>query len=462
MPLPQVQSLSATDARTWALRSAHWLARAGLSSGDRVAIITPEHRFPKPEAALIQSQVIAISLGCLQSGLVPVMINPLLTDAERGQIIADCRPRRLLQDANDFAELLAPIGESAAPDLSEAPLGRPMHYTSGTTGAPKGVWTHDLAEAEAALLWAEEREQWEFEASDRYLLHGPLCHSAPLRFAHATLLAGGSVLTQGWFDALETSQAIHDLSPTVAFAVPTQLQRILQLPQPPTASFRLLAHAGAACPAKLKTAIHEWASPEVVWEFYGSTEGQITACSAQEWADRPGTVGRARPHRHLQIVDEAIWCAAPHYARFNYWRDEPKTARALRTTPTGIQFTVGDLGRLDDDGYLFLEGRREDLIITGGVNVYPTEVEGTLNRAPGVDQAAVFGIPSTEWGHEVTAAFIGDADPQDIAQFARGNLAAHKRPKAFHRVDELPFTTSGKLHRLKLADSFTPREKPRD
>src|SRR5690606_28721818 len=135
-----------------------------------------------------------------------------------------------------------------------------------------------------------------------------------------------------------------------------------------------------------------------LWEFYGSTEGQFTACAASEWLDRPGTVGRARAHRTLEVdPDGTVWCTVPGYARFTYWRDPTKTDRAWRRPAPDRPdahgaFTVGDLGRLDDAGYLFLDGRRDDLIITGGVNVYPAEVEQALAGLAGVEQVAVFGV----------------------------------------------------------------------
>jgi acyl-CoA synthetase (AMP-forming)/AMP-acid ligase II len=133
------------------------------------------------------------------------------------------------------------------------------------------------------------------------------------------------------------------------------------------------------------------AFPEgTVWEFYGSTEGQFTACPPADWLERPGTVGRARPGRRLSTdPDGTVWCEVPDFARFTYWRDPDKTAAAWR----GEAFTVGDLGRLDPDGYLWLEGRREDLLISGGVNIYPLEVERALAACPGVDEVAVFGVP---------------------------------------------------------------------
>ncbi len=190
--------------------------------------------------------------------------------------------------------------------------------------------------------------------------------------------------------------------------------------------------------------------PEVLWEFYGSTEGQFTACRADEWEQRPGTVGRARPGRRLFVDDGVVWCAVPEHARFTYWRAPGKTAAAWRDTQHGPAFTVGDLGRLDDDGYLYLDGRREDLIISGGVNVYPLEVEQTLREHPDVEEIAVFGLPDEKWGQRVCAAVVGTADAGALDGYARERLAAPKRPKQYFRLAELPHTPTGKVRRLDL------------
>jgi long-chain acyl-CoA synthetase len=240
--------------------------------------------------------------------------------------------------------------------------------------------------------------------------------------------------------------------PTSPFCVPAHVQRLFAAAGrggglPPLTSFRLLAHAGAPCPPLLKHRLIEAFPAGTVWEFYGSTEGQFTACRAAEWLERPGTVGRARPGRRLSVdPDGTIWCAAPPHARFAYWRDRDRTAAAWR----GDAFTVGDLGRLDSDGYLYLEGRREDLIISGGVNVYPAEVEQVLASCPGVDEVAVFGVEDERWGQRVCAAVVGTAPAAQINGWARERLTPAKRPKELYRVAELPRTATGKVRRLDL------------
>lgn len=424
-------------------RFAAALAGRGVRRGDRVAVVTPEHRGAPASAAAEQALTLALVLGALRSGVIPALINPQLTLAERTYILQDCDPALALTEPGDLSHLFA--GDPGPVELADHPLGRPMHYTSGTTGRPKGVWTGDLTQAESAALWADEQALWQFGPDDLSLVHGPLCHSGPLRFALSVVLAGGSVALPGWFDADRMAAALTDVRPTTAFVVPSHLQRLFARLDVPSSPYRLLAHAGESCAPALKRQIHTWAGADRVWEFYGSTEGQFAACSGPEWEERPGTVGRARAGRTLRIDDGLIWCHAPSFARFRYWGDEVKTSQAWR----GDAFTVGDLGRLED-GYLYLDGRREDLIITGGVNVYPAEVEAVLGACPGVQEVVVFGSPDPRWGNAVCAAFLGDADPDDVRRFAAAHLAGYKRPKRIERREDLPRTASGKVKRLEL------------
>lgn len=399
--------------------------------------------------------MLCLVVGALRSGVIPVMVNPALTPAERAYVLADAAPALVVDDPGTLARLLSD-GDGRSVDLADVPLGRPMHYTSGTTGQPKGVWTGALPEADAARIWGDEQELWGFGPDDVSLVHGPLAHSGPLRFAISVLLAGGTVLLPGWFDAAAVARSLVSDTPTTAFVVPSHVQRLLALPGgPPPSPYRLLTHAGAACPAPLKRALHSWAGIDRTWEFYGSTEGQFSACSGPEWEERPGTVGRARAGRVLSTDgDGTIWCAAPDYARFSYWRDPVKTAAAWRSTEDGPAFTVGDLGRLDADGYLWLDGRRDDLVITGGVNVYPAEVESVLLACPGVVDVAVFGLPDERWGHRVCAAVVGEATPDQVVAWGHDRLAPYKRPKEVYAVADLPRTASGKVRRLAVPETL--------
>ncbi len=228
------------------------------------------------------------------------------------------------------------------------------------------------------------------------------------------------------------------------FCVPAHLQRLFAhwdraRAHPDLSCFRLVAHAGAPCPEWVKRRLIEEFPAGSTWEFYGSTEGQFTACRSEEWLERPGTLGRARPGRVMTVDEDGhLWCVVPPHARFTYLGDPEKTAAAWRETPDGPAFTVGDLGRIDDDGYVFLDGRREDLIISGGVNVYPAEVEQVLGEVAGVDDIAVFGVDDEQWGQRVCAAVVGPVDDAALDAHAREHLAPAKRPKEYHRLDVAP------------------------
>lgn len=413
---------------------------AKLLPGDRVALLVPGSR------SLVDA---VISL--LIRGIVPILLDHKLTPSERDQLISSLEPRLTVTESDGLEELL--LGW----EPGDLPLTRPMHVTSGTTGTPKGVWCGLLSRPDARAHFAEEVELWGFNDNDKNLVISPLHHSAPLRFAIGTLLQGGTIMGFGAagkqlaFDPGLITAHIREQQPTTAFCVPTHLQRLFahwdQVGQPELSSFRLLAHAGAPCPEPVKRRLLETFPPHTTWEFYGSTEGQFTACSSEEWLEHPGTVGRARPGRSLRIDDAGqIWCAVPRHARFEYFNSPEKTAAAW----SGAEFTVGDLGRLDADGYLYLDGRREDLIITGGVNVYPTEVEQVIGRLPGVVEVAVYGVSDDNWGQAVCAAVVGTVSEEQLQTWARTHLAPPKRPKQWQLRDALPRTPTGKIRRRDL------------
>lgn len=256
----------------------------------------------------------------------------------------------------------------------------------------------------------------------------------------------------GRFDPAQVTAAITNRRPTTTFMVPTHLQRLFahwdDVGVPDLTCLRLVAHAGAPCPEPVKRRLIELFPADTTWEFYGATEGQFTACPSEEWLARPGTVGRPRPGRRLSVdADGTVWCTAPEHARFEYLGAPEKTAAAWRQTPDGRAFTVGDHGRLGEDGYLYLDGRREDLVISGGVNVYPAEVEAVLARHPGVVEVAAFGVPDEAWGQRVCAAVVGGASEADLRALARRDLAPAKRPKDYVFLDRLPRTASGKVRR---------------
>ena len=415
-------------------RAAGGLRVAGLTAGDRVVF-----------ALGTSPQLLAAALGALRVGVVPVLLNPALLPAEREALVVDADPSLVVDSG---ARLMA-LFDAEPAEVADVPLTRPMHYTSGTSGRPKGVWCGVLDERAAREQFDDEADLWGFGPDDVHLLCSPLHHSAPLRFAASALLRGGSVILLQAFEAGMAGSALREHGVTTAFMVPAHLQRLFaDEPSLSAPRLRLLAHAGAPCPPALKRRALATFPSGSVWEFYGATEGQFTVCAPEEWEGRPGTVGRARPGRRLEVDETGrIWCHVPPYARFEYWRDPERTAEAWR----GDAFTVGDLGRLDDDGYLFIDGRRDDLVISGGVNVYPAEVEAVLADVPGVQEVAVFGVPDERWGQRVCAAVIGDAAAADVVAAARARLAAYKCPKDVYSVAELPRTSTGKVRRSAVA-----------
>ena len=444
-----VEVLTAGDAEEAQARAAGALLAAGCVEGDRVAICLPS------SAALL-----CAVLGALRVGIVPVLLNATLTVDERDVLVDDAGPTLVVTDVDSLARL-----DSGSPvALAPHPRARPMHFTSGTTGRAKGVWSGLWDAPTAAAALADEADQWAFGPDDVHLVCSPMYHSVSVRFAGATLLAGGTCVILDHFDATRAAAALDGAFgpvPTTTFTAPSALSRLLALPDTAPARFRalrLLVHAGSSCPPALKRAALEVVGPDVLWEFYGSTEGQFTVCPTTEWLERPGTVGRARRGRHLSVdADGTVWCRPPAFAHFTYWRDEAKTAGAW----SDGAFTVGDLGRLDDDGYLFLDGRRDDLVITGGVNVYPAEVEASLAEVPGVADVAVFGVADEQWGQRVCAAVVtaSGTDADEVVAALVGHAAAHlagyKRPKQYVVLRALPRTATGKVRRNSIPGLLT-------
>lgn len=460
------ERLTAADAEDRQRRAAGALAASGLRAGDRVLFCLPS-----------SADLLCAILGAARSGITPVLLNPALTADEQRQLVADAEPGLTVRDPAG----LSALGSGPPVELAPVPLTRPMHYTSGTTGRPKGVVTGLWDERAAQEAFDDEAEMWGFGPGDVHLVCSPMHHSVSVRFAGGTLLSGGECIILGRFDAARALKALRAFRPTTAFLVPSHLRRLAPLveapdvhggaPSPGFGSLRLLAHAGEPCPPHLKRAAMSWCPRDTVWEFYGSTEGQFTVCAPQEWLEHPGTVGRARPGRRLEIERlEAqdtgsagegagrIWCYAPRFALFEYWRNRGATDDAWRDGA----FTAGDIGHLDADGYLYLSGRREDLVISGGVNVYPAEVEAVLAALPGVREVAVFGLPDERWGQRVCAAVVAapEVSIDDLAAAAAARLAPYKRPKQYFEVDELPHTATGKLRRVALAAHLGLAEGP--
>jgi long-chain acyl-CoA synthetase len=457
---PTVELLHAADAEDRQRRAAGALLATGCEAGDRVAF-----------ALGSSADLICAVLGAARVGLIPVLLNATLTTAERDLLADDAQP---VLGVFEWADL-ARLSDGPPVELAPYPLTRPMHYTSGTTGRPKGVTTGIWDEATARRVFEDEASIWHFDPGDLHLVCSPMYHTVSIRFSTGTLLSGGSLAILSRFDAATALDVIRRHRPTTTFLVPTHLQRILQSPElGPTDSFdslRLLVHAGAPCPESVKRATMDRVIRGEVWEFYGSTEAQFTVCPPRDWLEHPGTVGRARPGRRLFIepadadADAAaadidhpsgsgtIWCDMPDFARFSYWRNDEATQQAWR----GPACTIGDLGRLDPDGFLYLTGRRHDLIISGGVNVYPAEIENVLAAVDGVAEVAVFGLPDEQWGQRVCVAYVTDSGSPAVAEealraAASDHLAPYKRPKTYIPAGDLPHTATGKLIRRAVAE----------
>lgn len=442
---------------------AGFLAAVGLKAGDRVAILSGN-----------RAELIEVVAGSLRSSIIPVPINPLLSPPEVAYIVEDSGAGVLFADRPveplPGVERVVIFGDAYERCLHEATpsvladfvLGRPMHYTSGTTGRPKGVWVAPLSEGRAAQISERFRALWALAADDIHLVCSPLAHSAPLRFALRTLEAGGAVALLGRFDARAALAAIELYGITTTFMVPTHLERIVALghvgpSRHDLSSLRLLAHAGAPIRRATKEQVIAGFPADSVWEFYGSTEGHGTRISSSEWMRKPGSVGTAGRAGRIIITDGSgravapietgdVWIDDPDAERFEYWKDPAKTRAAWR----GGAFNVGDLGYLDADGYLFLAGRKHDTIITGGVNVYPQEVERVLAGHPAVAEVVAYGAPDDEWGQRVHAAVVpagDDLDPDALAKWAKARLAGFKCPHRIVVVSALARTPSGKLIR---------------
>lgn len=449
-------------------RATGLVARLSLEPGTRVATALANDR-----------DSFALQWALALAGVVEVPLPPATPGPEARVLLEDAAPALLLVDATtgrgvtgaaaDAAVRCEPVvlaDEAARTPASGAPRTRAMAYTSGTTGRRKGVFAgvHDEGWGHAWL--DDESAAFAHRHGPRHLVVSPLHHSGPFRHALVTAHRGGSVSVLPAFDVPAWLEALRTLRPTSMFCVPTQLRRLLDHPAftpDHLGSLELLLHAGAPCPAPLRERLHAAAPVDAVWEFYGSTEGQFTVCPPAVARVAPGSVGTARPGRTLSVRDErgrpvpdgdvgTVWVTAPTHARWHYWGDPTRTDDAW----VDDRFTVGDLGRLDGAGHLTLAGRAGDLVITGGVNVYPAEVEEVLASCPSVAEVAVFGVPDDDWGQRLVAAIVPEADttidvPALLAH-ARAHSSPQRVPKQVHVVGELPRTTTGKVDRSALPE----------
>ncbi|MDA2988637.1 MAG: AMP-binding protein [Actinomycetota bacterium] len=404
----------------------------------------------------------------VDSGASVLMVDPSLESLGR-EAAASAGVNRIIVLGPDYEEWLH--GHSDAP-LPVGPLGSPLQYTGGTTGRSKGVVRPDLkgSAIELPSLYGAWGELTGMPADDHILLCTPAYHALGAAVLRASLARGNRLdILDGWSPG-EALRTIHDRSIAGAALVPTQLIQLLKQPEQERrrhdiSSIKWILHTAASCPPWVKRGMIEWFGPVVV-ELYGSAEGigPVIATSS-DWLERPGTVGRATSAIELSIVDDQgmdlpAGEVGTIYAKRRdgspeYFGDSEKTA--LMLLPDG-RFTVGDLGWLDEDGFLFLAGRRVDLIITGGTNVYPAEVEAVLSQHPSIADVAVFGIPDKYWGQQVKAVVEVRPglilDESQVIAYAAERLAPFKVPKSVDIVDSLPREASGKLRKHLLSDPY--------
>lgn len=457
----------------------------GVEEGDVIALLLDN----RVETIMLQQVA-------YRGGLLFTPLNPRLTPQELEFLVADSGAKVVFSDIGylDLAREVTPdhveivvVGQGDSPgdlgafihgfedDPVEYSFGSVLSYTSGTSGVPKAV-IRDRArpspEGLAAMVRFGERLGFNPD-HDRMLITAPLYHGGPLISALHVVNLQGSVYLMRRFDANMVLDRIEEFEITSAYMVPTMYHRLLSLPEERRKradlnSLNSIMHTGAPCPIDLKRRMIEWVGP-ILYDCYAATEsfGTYTVCTSEQWLSHPGTVGRPE-HDVVTIRDEnedalppgeigLIYAQTlPGVAPFRYRGDEEKTRRAYSRHG---DYTVGDMGCLDEDGFLYLTGRASDMIISGGVNVYPAEVEQVLSRHDAVSDVAVLGVPDEEWGERVVAVVElagGAAGSEELESelitFCRGLIATYKCPREVCFIDDIGRDPSGKLRKGLLRD----------
>jgi long-chain acyl-CoA synthetase len=487
---PDGRRVTAGDLLAASNRLVHGLRARGVQQGDCIATVLPNGR-----------PMIELYLAAGQAGLYLVPINNHLTAAEIAYIVQDSEAKALF-GAERFAAACSgaaeqigfpkerrfavgqvpgfqPYAELSAGQPDSLPdnraAGQVMNYTSGTTGRPKGV-RRPLAPYDpdsVFSMFAMFLAMFGVAPGDNnvHLTGSPLYHTAVLMFTGSSLHYGHTVVLMDKWTPESCLDVIETQRVSTTHMVPTQFHRLLALPDEVKArydvsSLRHVIHAAAPCPVDVKRRMLQWWGP-VIYEYYAASEGGGTLVTPGEWLQYPGTVGRAWPMSEIRILDEdGTDCPAGQpgtvymklgAADFEYHKDKAKTDANRRD---GF-FTVGDVGYLNDAGYLFLCDRKIDMIIAGGVNIYPSEVEAALLTHPKVGDVAVFGIPNDDWGEEVKAVIeLADGvapSPQladEILAFCQRTLAKYKCPRSIDFIEAMPRDPNGKLYKRKLRDPY--------
>jgi len=455
---------------------------------------------PDDHAAVLMAnrvEAVELVLGAMLAGVWLTPINHHLTAEEVAYIVEDSGARVVFTDLDHENVARAAIVPGAeAPEVlvagtslekslasasdeplaDDGPPGATMIYTSGTTGRPKGVKrARSATVGEAFSSAAAAGAMLGLDGSGPHLVTGPLYHAAPLLFAVYDMIAGAPLVVMPRWDARQALDLIEQHGVRHTHLVPTMFVRLLRLPEDVRAAFdpgslSVVLHGAAPIAADVKRAMIDWWGPVLV-EYWGATEsGVATLVASEEWLAHPGTVGKPTATFEVFAADEAGVRLPPDevgtlYLRhrrlakpFEYHLACAKTGEAYIE---GSAFTIGDIGRVDVEGYVYLADRKSHTIISGGVNIYPSEVEEVLQRHPAIADAAVFGIPDDEWGEQVKAAVeLADgwsASPaleEELIGFARTHLAAYKVPRSIDFEARLPRHPTGKLYTRLLREPY--------
>jgi long-chain acyl-CoA synthetase len=470
---------------------ARLLRGQGLVRGDHIAILMENHaRFFEVVAA------------ASRIGLYYTPISSHLTSGEVAYILGDSTSKALittqrLLDVAIGAQSLCPgvrqwyvvddadppepfrsyegaiAAESTAP-LPDERVGMAMMYSSGTTGRPKGIIRPlpDKAPSESTDAVRMGRGLMKFRADMKLLSPAPLYHAAPLTAVVAGLELGATNVVMDRFEPEETLHLVERYRISHIQMVPTMFSRLLKLPEPvrrryDLSSLEAVVHSAAPCPVPVKEAMIEWLGP-IVYEYYGATESYgFTRCTSQEWLDHKGTVGRAVLGEILILSDEGESCPTGEIGNvwfaggstFHYYGDHQAEGRSSAGPPDAR--TVGDVGWVDPDGYLYLTDRKDFMIVSGGVNIYPQEIEDVLATHDAVADVAVIGVPDEDFGEQVKAVVVlapgYDASAgleAELIGYCRAKLASYKCPRSVDLVDTLPRLESGKLAKRLVREPY--------